>query len=300
MHLLEKGHDVACLVRKTSKCDFLKKKNVSLIYSDIADAGQVEKAFDEACPEYVFHCAASVKGDEENLYRTNAAGTRNICQACYKHGISRLVYLSSVAVVSGNSQVPLTEDLPYKASNAYGRSKIEAERIVMDYREKGLPVAVIRPCMVYGEDEPHALPNILANVARRHIPVLSFRGLRERLHLVYVDNVVHAMELALENEEALKGTFFIADREVITIRRFLEIVSDELGVGSPPVIPEWVVRIAIVIPPVRKRFFRIFKDRVYDIARARDILGYEPEVSTEEGLRRSARYWKQGNKKCPR
>ena len=293
--LIEKKHDVTCLARKTSNVAFLKEKGVPLITCDITDAGQVEKAFDEASPEVVFHCAARVKDTEENLFKANALGTRNICQACYKHGVSRLIYVSSIAVVNGNTQVPLTEDLPYKTNNAYGRSKAEAEHIVMDYRGKGLHSAIIRPCMVYGEDEPHALSKVFRLISRRRIPTLTTQGLKERLQLVHVDNVADILELALEEDEALEGTFFVADRDIITIRKFLDIVSDELGAGPPPVIPEWVVRIGLVIPPVRRFYNRVFKDRLYDITRAVNILGYDPKVSTEEGLRRTARHWRQTN-----
>lgn len=291
--LLEEGHEVVCLVRKTSQTDFLEKGGAQLLYCDIKDSGEVEEAFRKVLPEYVFHCAARVKDTEENLYRANVLGTRNICKAALRSGTEKVVYLSSVAVVSGNKETPLTENLPYKTTNAYGRSKTEAERIVMDFRRKGLPVAIIRPCMVYGEGEPHALPKILEKVQKRHIPTLAIAGLKEKLHLVSVENVVQALELALEKEEALRGTFFIADSEIITLRRFLEIMYDELGVGPPPVIPEWLVRAAMVIPSVRRKFYRIFKDRVYDISRARDILGYTPRGSTEEGLRRAVKHWKE-------
>jgi nucleoside-diphosphate-sugar epimerase len=85
----------------------------------------------------------------------------------------------------------------------------------------------------------------------------------------------------------------IADNEVITIRRFIEVLYDELSVGSPPVIPKWVVKAGMMIPFVRGKANRYFKDRVYDISRARDILGYDPSVSTEDGLRRAAMHWKE-------
>ena len=219
--LLDKGHDVVCLVRKTSKTDFLTKKGIPLAVADITDGAQVDEVFQQVKPEYVFHCAARIKDTDENLYRANALGTRNICQACLKYDVSRLVYLSTVAVISGNELVPLTEDLPYKTTLSYGRSKAEAERIVIDFRRKGLPVAIIRPCMVIGEGEPHMMPTILKRASHGLIPTLKMSGLKEKLRLVYVDNVVQVLELALEKKEALEGTFFVADKEVITINLWI-------------------------------------------------------------------------------
>ena len=296
--LLKKGYEVICPVRKTSRTDLLEKAGAQLAEADITSERAVENVFSERSPEVVFHCAARVKDkNEEELFRVNIEGTRNVCRACYKHGVGRLVYLSSVAVVSGNPQVPLTDDLPYKAGNVYGRSKADAERIVMDFREKGLNISVIRPCMVYGRDEPHALDKILRAADSRCLPILNVPGMDSKLNLVYIGNVVDALCLALEKEEALHGTFMIADKEVITLRRFLEILYDELGKGRPPVVPSPVAGFLMAIPFFRKKADKLFKDRVYDITRARDMLGYDPKVSTEEGLRQTIRYWKVKNKK---
>lgn len=145
--------------------------------------------------------------------------------------------------------------------------------------------------MVYGEEEPHALGGIIEGVKARRIPILEVPGMEGRLALVYVGNVVGSLVLALHGDEALEGTFMIADREVITIRKFLEIIADQLGAKSPFVVPGWVVRSVMAIPPVSKKITRYFKDRIYDISRAEKILGYAPPVSTEEGLRRTVSHW---------
>jgi nucleoside-diphosphate-sugar epimerase len=292
-YLLPEGHEVIALVRKTSRTDFLKEMNVPLVTADITDAEAVDAVFRETRPEAVFHCAARViDNNEARLYKDNVSGTVNICKACYKYDVVRLVYLSSVAVIGGNPQVPLTDDLPYKASNPYGRSKIEAERVVMDFRRKGLSVSIIRPCIVYGEDEPHAFGRVLSLVDSRRIPVLDIPEMDCRLHLVYIDNLVQILGLALEKDEAAGGTFMAADREIITLRKALEILYDELGKGPPPVIPAKLARFFMFVPLLRKKISRILKDRVYDTTRAVRLLGYDPVVSVEEGLRRMTRHWR--------
>jgi nucleoside-diphosphate-sugar epimerase len=290
--LLSEGHEVWALVRKTSRRDGLAAMSVSLAEGDITDSESFEKALSLSAPDAVYHCAARVwDSDEKKLLRDNAQGTLNVCRACYAGGVKRLIYLSSVSVVSGNKDVPLYDGLPYKASDAYGRSKAEAEKVVVEYREKGLDTVIIRPCMVYGEEEPHALGNIISAVRARRVPILDTPGMDSRLALVYVGNVTEALIKALNKEEALSGSFMIADREVITIRKFLEIIADESGAPGPFVIPRWVVNIMAVLPPVRRKLKKYFKDRVYDISRAENMLGYNPGITTEEGLRRSVRYW---------
>lgn len=292
--LLEEGHEVACTVRAASDTAFLEKAGVTLVNCDITDAGAVLEAFARNRPEAVFHCAASVmEKDESRLFRTNVTGTRNICEACLRGDVERLIYLSSVAVVSGNREAPLTDDMPCRANNAYGQSKLEAERIVAEYREKGLKAVMIRPCMIYGEEEPHALGRILKLASSRRIPVLDVPAMDSKLQLGYVGNVVQALILALKNDAALQGTFIVADEEAITLRKFVELIYDELGKGYPPVIPAWVVRILAAVPYLRKKIESIGKDRAYDISRSREILGYAPSVPTEEALRRTVRHWKE-------
>ena len=291
-HLYAKGHDVVCFVRRTSKVDFLKERGISLVYGDVTNAADVNMAFCKEAPEAVFHCAALVMKDgRPKLFKNNVEGTLNICRASLDQGVKKLIYLSSIAVICGNSEVPLTEGLSYKSSNTYGESKISAERIVMDFREEGLNVAIIRPSMVYGEDEPHALDRILKLAEKRLIPVFDV-AMNAKLHLVYVGNVIKALDLALEKDEASCGTFMIADKEVITVKEFLGILYDELGAGTPPVISRHLVKLAMAIPLVRRRLEGFFKDRVYDITRATEELGYDPSISTEEGLRKSVRHWK--------
>ena len=89
--------------------------------------------------DLIFHCAASVSSkNKAELHKVNALGTENVCRVARQRRIKKMVYLSSVAVVSGNPEIPLVEDLPYKATNPYGESKIVAEKIALDYRKKGL------------------------------------------------------------------------------------------------------------------------------------------------------------------
>ena len=291
--LLARGHELFCLVRETSDTAPLEKPGITLVTADLADEEGLRGVFDRVRPEAVFHCAAEVtSGNVEQLYKANVEGTFNVCNACLRSGVKRLVYASSVSVVSGNEEVPLTDKLPYKASNAYGWSKIESETVAVDFRSKGLGVAIIRPCMVYGEDEPHLLGRILGLVRKRRFPVLDVPGMDSLLNLVDVGNVVQALELALEKEEALTGTFIIADREVITLRKFLEVLYDEMGTRAP-VVPSWLAKALMSAPPLRRRAKKLFKHRVYDISRAEKLLGYRPAASTEEGLRRTVRHWKE-------
>ena len=288
-----KGHEVVCMVRRTSDTSLLEQLGAKLVYGRVEEASEVESVVAGELPGVVVHCAAVVmEKNEALLMKTNAGGTRNVCRSCLSHGVGRLIHVSSIAVVCGND-MPLSDAMPYSAKNPYGRSKIEAERIALDFRERGLDIAILRPCMVYGEGEPHAMDRILRYASMGILPVLDIPEQDSKLHLVYVGNVVDAIEMALEGGEALTGTFIIADKDPITIRRFVDILYSGLGGRRPPVVPGWLARSVLGAGPVRRRFQRIYRDRVYDISRAREVLGYDPAVSTEDGLSRTVRCWKE-------
>jgi nucleoside-diphosphate-sugar epimerase len=149
--------------------------------------------------------------------------------------------------------------------------------------------------MVYGEGEPHAMDGIIKAARKRRMPIFNIPEMDAKLQLGYVGNVVQALELALNKEEATEGTFLIADKDVLTLRKFVEILYSELGCGKPPVIPEPLSKFLMIFPPFRRKAKDFFKNRAYDISRAVNILGYDPKVSTEEGLRRTIDHWKEKN-----
>ena len=132
------GFDIHCTIRVTSDTAFIDKFNVTKHICDIRDIEEVKKVFNEVRPEIVFHVAANVMAKEEkDLMDANLFGTKNICEMILKYNVPKIIYLSSVSVVSGNKPVPINDDMSYKASNAYGRSKIEAEKQVLQLRDKG-------------------------------------------------------------------------------------------------------------------------------------------------------------------
>jgi len=201
--------------------------------------------------------------------------------------VKRLVYLSSVVVVSANTQIPLVEDLPYKASNLYGESKIEAEKIALTYRKAGLPIVILRPPMVYGEEEPHALKSLLSSLKKRWIPLINDG--QNRWHIVYVKNVVAAMIFSLKDKKFLKGTYFVADDEVFTTKEVMEIMAKAIGAKPPFRLPSMATSVLKCIPIAGRKVSFFTKDRVYSIERIKS-LGFKNPYSARVSLAKSAHY----------
>ncbi|MFH1504822.1 MAG: NAD(P)-dependent oxidoreductase [Candidatus Omnitrophota bacterium] len=281
------GYNIFCLVRNPKKAETLKPLGVQFVYADITDKGSLEKVLEYKI-DLVFHCAAYVDNKPlELLQKANVEGTENVCELCLKLGIERLVYLSSVAVICGNDEVPLTEDLPYKATNPYGESKIKAEKIVLEYRKKGLQSVIIRPPMVYGEDEPHALKFLLYLLKLRLFPLIG--KAENKFHLVYVENVVEVMIFSLGKKEFLERTFFIADKEVLSTRQAFTILSKAIGAMPPLTIPNFLKPLLLSLPYIGRKLRTLSRDNVYSIEKIQS-LNFTPPYSGQESLIRSAQY----------
>ncbi len=291
-HLVEElsrrgEYNIFCLVRDSLKAESLRGYGAKFIYADITQEESLKKLLGYRI-DFLFHCAGCVKGNKALLYKINVSGTENICRLAEDLNVERMVYLSSVAVVSGNNTVPLYEDLPYKATSIYGESKIEAEKRVFDYRKKGLRTVILRPCMVYGEGEPHMLRQLLTLLKFKIFPLIN--GGRNKFHLVYVKNVVDAMIFSLNKDEFLKEAFFVADNEVLTVKEVFTILSKAINLSPPWNLPRGLTPFLLNIPLVGKRLRFFLKDRVYSIEKIKN-LGFRPTYSAEEALIKSARYF---------
>ncbi|MCF7873101.1 MAG: NAD-dependent epimerase/dehydratase family protein [Candidatus Omnitrophica bacterium] len=262
------------------------KKKIKLIKADITKEKDLEK-LTKIPIDIIIHCAACVEGKKKkNLDKTNIFGTENICKLGVELGIERFIYLSSVAVVSGNKELPLTEELPHSATNAYGHSKLEAEKKVLVYRRKGLPVIILRPPMVYGEDEPHAFPFLLKLLRWRMVPL--FEGGKYKLHLAYVENVVEAIIFALESDAMFESSFFVADDEVLNIEQVFKKMAEGIGVKPPLFIPSFLTYFFCRIPFFGKRFSFFLKDRAYSTEKIKS-LGFRPPYKAKDALVKSSR-----------
>ena len=290
-HLVEElakknSYNIFCITRDLHKAKFLDNFGVNIIQADITQKPSLDKVRGFKI-DIIFHCAGDVESTNPALlYKINVLGTENICQLAFELGVEWLVYTSSVAVVSANEDVPLTEDLSYKATNIYGESKIEAEKKALEYREKGLKIVIIRPPMVYGEDEPHMMKFLLFLLKYRLLLLIN-RG-ENKFHLAYVKNVVELMIYSLSNDAFLEETFFIADKEVLSAREVFKIMTEAIGAKLPLNMPNPIEVLLLHLPYLGKRLKFFTKDRVYSTERI-ESLGFSFPYSTPDSLAKSAK-----------
>jgi len=287
--LADKGCDVICMVRNQRKAEMFEgMKGVRLVFADINDS-EIRRKLPSTKIDVIFNCMGYVEHKPKfRLYEVNVLGTENICRLALELEVERLVHLSSIAVVNGNDVVPLIEDLPYKAKDLYGESKIEAEKKINEFRKKGLKAVMIRPCMVYGESEPHLLGLLLWLLRFRLLPLLSVGD--KKMHLVSVRNVCEAMFFSLTREEFLEGAFNIADNEVLTIKEIYTILGESINAPSSWEMPSILEKVFFNIPYAGGTLKSFWKDRVFSIEKIKS-LGFTPVYSPRDGLARAAKYW---------
>lgn len=315
-HLVEagvrRGWSVRALVRPGRDAAWLERQGVTVCRGDLTDPASVRAALQGA--EVVFHCAAKVGdwGPVEDYRAVNVEGLRGLLEACRGMALRRFVHFSSLGVYAARHHhgTDESEPLPAHHMDGYTQTKVESERLALDYqREHGVPVVVLRPGFIYGPRDRTVLPELLENLRQRKVRYLGGGG--RAMNTIYVGNLVEAAFLAVENPNAVGQVYNLTDGEAVTKRRFIEAVAEGVGVPKPPPVPVplWVARLAAgwmegrarrrgdPAPPRltqgRLKFLGLNLD--FSIEKAKRELGYRPGVSFDEGMRRTAAWYKQNS-----
>jgi len=223
--LSERGFSVRALVRKTSKIGNLKRPGVDISYGDITDISTLRPAFEGI--DFVVHTAADTSGTKEGAKRVTIRGTRNILDLCSNLPIQKLIYISSCSVYGladckGGQIIdeygPL-ERYPERRG-AYSWSKIEAEKLVRDCMEKGtVPVVCLRPGTIYGPGGKYFTPIMGLSLWTALFVIIGPHALV--LPLVYIDNLIDAIVLAIQMKESIGKTYNIVDQVNPTKRQYV-------------------------------------------------------------------------------
>lgn len=307
--LARRGHHVRALVRARSRDRFqtspLPALGVELVEGDLADRASLERATRGV--EVVYHIAATYReaGQPDEAYRrVNVDGTRALLEAARSAGVRRVVHCSTGGVHGHIARPPATEEAPFNPGDIYQASKLEAEQAARRYGdETGLDVVVARPIGIYGPGDTRFL-KMFRGLARGRFPLLG--ACEAFYHLTYIDDLVEGFILCGEVPTARGRTYILAGPRYTTLNDLVALVAREVG-GRPPRLhlPVWpffvagalcelvCVPLGIEPPLYRRRVDFYTKSRAFDTTRARTELGYAPAVDLEEGIRRTADWYRQ-------
>jgi nucleoside-diphosphate-sugar epimerase len=230
--LCERQFEVVALVRQWSRAVRLARLPVHMVQGNILDQDSLRKAM-KGC-DVVFHCAVDNRVEGDLHRRTSAQGTDNVMHVARELGIKRIVHLSSTAVFSyqARPEASTEEGEPQLSGDAYCDGKIESEKVALRYyQEHGVPVTVLRPTIVYGPFGDYSVSTI--ELIRKGRMVLVNGGWGT-CNALYVDNLVEAMLLAAEKNEAVGKVFHISDANPVTWKTFIEEHANAVGSSFLP------------------------------------------------------------------
>jgi nucleoside-diphosphate-sugar epimerase len=278
------GHDVIGIDVDPAAATRVTATGAQFRRADVADRGAVRGALDGA--DLVVHTAALLPGGNSmaDSVRVNVGGTENVCVAARDAGVSRVVHLSSIAAWGYDFRTDITEDEPLAthSSHPYIATKAASELVARKYG-----ATVVKPGDVYGpESQPWAvLPFDMIRAGRFALPMKG-RGI---LTLVYVDDLVDCVHRALTMPEGESGIFTAWDGRPVTAREFFDHYARMLGkkgVRTAPVaVLRPVLRLTPGVDPDDLQF--LMRRAVFPNTRAREVLGWEPKVTLDEGMRRT-------------
>jgi dihydroflavonol-4-reductase len=305
-HLVGAGYSVRALVREGSQTRQLHDLGVELAQGDLRDAASINAAA-RGC-RYLIHAAGRFRfwGQARDFERTNVEGTAYVLEAALRHGVERVVHISTLAVVG--SPPPgrvIDETTPCLPADAYQRSKLDGENLVrMSHKTTGLPVIILRPGAFYGPWGRYAFNRLFFEDPLKGL-LIQVHGGRRLTFPVYVPDVARACAAAFTAGQP--GDIYNVSGESLSHSAVNGIVSRLAGIpalrlnvpaGAMLALASWSTRRAERTG--REPYYPlnlagyVFNDWNVSSAKARAELGFEA-TAFEDGARQTLEwYWASG------
>jgi nucleoside-diphosphate-sugar epimerase len=304
--LRDRGESVRVLLRRppspgTSSHPDSPGGPLSVVYGSLGEPETVDHAV--AGVDVVYHVGAAMKGGPAEFEQGTIWGTRNIIDACQKHGVKRLVYVSSMSVfdhAGHRDGVVMREESPYEPwpdkRGAYTQTKLRAEQMVLDAAGRGLPAVIIRPGQIFGPGAEKVTPNGVIGIAGQWL--VAGNGERP-IPLVYRDDVVDALLRAETADRAVGQVINIVDTTDVRQNEYLRAAAPALTGIKVRRIPVPVLMLLAsgveMLGAILKRGVPLTRYRIrslkplwpFDASKAEALLGWKPVVGAREGLRRT-------------
>lgn len=248
--------------------------------------------------DVVVHLAAQVPAEGPpvadrpgQFYTVNTLGTVNLARQCAQHGVKRFVFVSTAKVMGEGQDQPYRADDSAVPNDGYAISKWEAEQALWHIAsETGMQVVVLRPPLVYGPGVKGNFLRLLQIVdGRRPLPLGCIQNRRS---LVYVGNLVSAIEFCLSNPGAAGHTFMISDGEDVSTPELVRRIATALG-RRPWLLPVPVAWMCLAGALLGKRaaINRLLGSLAVDITPLQ-ALGWQAPCTMQAGLAATAHWYR--------
>jgi NAD dependent epimerase/dehydratase len=290
--LVAQGASVTALVRYNSRnergtLDWIAPDvaaEVKAVAGELRDIESVSRAV--AGAEVVLHLGAQIAipysyVNPRDFFEVNVLGTLNVAQACLAAGVQRIVHTSTSEVYGSAQQVPITESHPLEPQSPYAASKLAADKL-MDawHRSFELPVVVLRPFNTYGprQSARAIIPTIISQALAGD--TLRLGSLHPRRDLTFVRDTAAGMLAAASAPDAVGQTIQLGTGHAVSVGEIVTLVGELMDKELEPVLDEARVR------PAQSEVQLLLSEP----ARARSVLGWEPQVRLRDGLEQTIKW----------
>ena len=302
--LLSHNYKVRCLVRDEKKLGYLQNLPVEIFVGDLFSTAVLEKAITGV--DYVYHVAGVVASKtKEGFYKGNRDATRSIIETTHRVNptLKKFIHVSSLAAVGpGSGTTPVNESTSYHPITTYGKSKMEAEKEVLKFKDR-LPITIVRPPAVFGPRDT-ATFDFFKTIDKGIEPLVGFS--EKYVSLVHSTDLVSGIMLAGESEKAIGQTYFLGSETFYS--------WTEIGYVSKEVMQKKALRVRLPEPLVfavaaTVGFFSRFSEKpsvlnfekgrdmvqenwCCDISKATTELGYKQSVALADGIRETVQWYR--------
>ena len=278
-----------------------------IIQGDIANPETISHLLEQC--DVIVHTAALVSNamKDSDMWRVNVLATRNLIAAAKQHKVRRFVQISSIVAYGNAAQGELDEDYPVHADGgSYVLTKLASEHAVLAAQASGgIEVVILRPGDVYG---PGSRPWIIAPleaIAKNQF-MLPAKG-EGFFRPIYVDDLIRGIDLAVRHPAAAGEIFNLSCEGYITTKEYFASHYQWLGKKGPMLVS---TKVALAVSAIASKVADLMGNlneaspatvaqlatkSWFSIKKAEHILGWKPEISFEEGIKRSHQWAKDKN-----
>ncbi|HDR2538919.1 TPA: NAD-dependent epimerase/dehydratase family protein [Enterobacter ludwigii] len=230
--------------------------------------------------------------------RVNHDATLKLAKDAASCGVKHFIFISSIGV-NGNSTTsgtPFTETSVPRPTSDYAISKLEAEQsLVKKFADSEMAITIIRPALICGKNAPGNIQRLLKLVSK-NLP-LPFKNIKNKRALVSLDNVVSFINECVVNDHSKNQLYLLADEEHPSTEDMVNAFAAGMGFSAKNIyFPKTIMKLLLSVVGKHGIYEQLFGDLEVNASKSRDHLHWTPPTTLYETMKKTAKYYSEGNK----
>ncbi|MGB3293528.1 MAG: NAD-dependent epimerase/dehydratase family protein [Phormidesmis sp.] len=296
--LVAQGVEVVAIARPTSDTQKFADLPIQWFKGDVFDEALIDQAM--AGVTHIFHMVTpfrEAKSPDSGYHNVHVLSTQLLARAALKQpSFQRFVHVSTIGIHGHIEDPPADETYRTAPGDIYQQTKLEGERWIKEFAaDTGLSFTIVRPAVIYGPGDKRLL-KVYKMVSKGWVPAIGDGS--NLLHFIHVDDLTDGLLIAATHPKAVGETFICGNEGAITFKEMVSLISEQYSVPtrflSLPGAPlfaladlcELVFRPLGIEPPLYRRRLAFYtKDRSFNTSKIRNLLGFTPQHSDQEGIK---------------